>query len=85
MNVSQWIYIVVMAGLCIYSFFKIANALNKENHLSGMLGLFIIMLISLTSLFLIIIVMEQNEKLERQSKGKCPEYQKIENVYILKK
>lgn len=45
----------------------------------------LLMFISLISLFLITIVVNRNDILEKQNKLKCPEYQKVENVYILKK
>lgn len=83
MGIAQWIIIIVMGVVCIYSYFKIAYALDSEKFLLGILGLFLITLISLMSLFLITVVVHRNEVLEKQNK--CPEYVPIENVYILKK
>ena len=85
MGIAQWIIIIVMGVVCIYSYFKIAYALNREKFLSGMLGLMLMTAISLISLFLIATVMERNGMLEEQNKKGCPEYVPIENVYILKK
>lgn len=84
MNAAHLIVVLAMAILCIYAYFKTSLALNPEKFIKGMLGLFALMLISLSSLFLVTIVMKKNEVLEKQNKEKCPEYKKIENVYILK-
>jgi uncharacterized integral membrane protein len=68
-----------------YLFLSVATSLNKKDypnvilHLSGML------LITGISLLITMIVLSANNKLRKDIDKKCPEYEKIENVYIIKK
>ena len=85
MNIGQWIIFAVVLATVIYAYFEIAYSFNPRKQLRGMLGLMLLMLTVVVSLFLVFVTSDANEKLRKQNKAKCPEYVPIQNVYILKK
>lgn len=48
------------------------------------LGVLVCTTIALLSLFLLGITLDEKALLEKQLKNKCPEYEKVENVYKIR-
>lgn len=71
---------LVLALVCFYRAGMCMDD-NKQYGIFFMAGLFLICVLSIMLTFTLII---QNDKLEEQSK-RLPKYERIENVYILKK
>lgn len=81
------IILIIMIVIAIISYFGLGYALVKLNgkeHLKGFLSLIGITFICVISLFLNFVLIDVNDTLVKESKGKCPEYQEIK-AYTLKK
>lgn len=76
--------LAIFAVLLIIAYFKIAYSLDDKKFKSNILWVFVMMAISVFTLFICIILIKQNNILEEQVKNKCPEYKHID-AYILKK
>lgn len=78
---------IFLTGMCILflvCYFKLAIEVGKIKplyllYVAAMLSMFGTLVV--TNLTLI----DQNNALEKRAKGKCPEYEQINNVYIIKK
>jgi ABC-type lipoprotein release transport system permease subunit len=80
------IIFIVCFGLTIIFYSKIAYSLDKNKQgVSVILSLASLIFIALTFLVLTYSLSEMNRDLEKQLDSKCPQYEKIDNVYILKK
>jgi cbb3-type cytochrome oxidase subunit 1 len=80
MTTLQIILLSILAILTIIAYFGTAMSKKEKSKMIYV----ILWLFTSTILFLIsLITLETNAELEKL-KSKCPEYQKIENVYILK-
>jgi NADH:ubiquinone oxidoreductase subunit 3 (subunit A) len=80
------IIFIVCFGLTIIFYFKIAYSLDKNKQgVSVILSLAGLIFIALIFLVLTYSLSEMNRDLEKELKSKCPQYEKIDNVYILKK
>jgi hypothetical protein len=80
------IIFIVFFILTIIFYFKIAYSLDKNKQgVFTILSLAGLMCISITFLILTYSLSENNRDLEKQLDSKCPQYEKIDNVYILKK
>lgn len=84
MNTTLWIVTAIEFIFIIVLYFGIAYSVSKEKAKQGLLSLAGLLLISLINLIIIISLVEPNTELKKQNKEKCPEYKKIDNVYILK-
>jgi archaellum biogenesis protein FlaJ (TadC family) len=73
----------IMIILAIISFFK-AEMCIDDRKLKGMLYIAILFFITGISILLNFTLLNQNDKLIEKTKNKCPEYQQVQNVYILK-
>ncbi len=72
--------------LVIIFYFKIGYSLDKNKQGAfTMLSLAGLIFIALTFLVLTYSLSNMNRDLEKQLDSKCPQYEKIDNVYILKK
>jgi len=81
MTTGQLVVIVILGVLVCVGYFGVGKNLNyNEKGLSGFLYLVLITMIALMSLALLAGTLDSKIKL----KDKCPEYEKIENVYKLK-
>ena len=83
MNTPQiviFIILGIMIGIC---YFKIAFSID-ERKIKGLVYLFVYtLIIGILFMKALLSTLEVND-LEKQVKNKCPEYEKIENVYKLK-
>ena len=76
--------LVIMCILFIVCYFKVGNEVGRIKpfyilYVAVMAFMFgVLLVISLT-------LIDQNDALEKRANGKCPEYEQINNVYILKK
>jgi hypothetical protein len=84
MNTAQIITITIMCILAIVSYYKIGFNIYFRNNNKGVLWLALLTLICLFSLFVVGDLIFQKTKLEKQVKEKCPQYEKVDNVYKLK-
>ena len=85
METSQIFTLITLGILVFIGYLGVSYRLNYEK--SGLSGLFFLLLpVSIALLALILLGSSLNDKidLEKQLKNKCPEYEKIENVYKLK-
>lgn len=80
MSHQQTTLVILFILLCV-SFFG-CNMAKKENNRTLYSGLSLA--IGIMSLFLVFMLLEVNRELEKK-RGKCPDYEKIENAYRLKK
>lgn len=80
----QIILLLILGILTCVCYFKVAYRIIEEKFLSGISFLGILTLIALLSLLLLSITLNERFNLEQQLKEKCPEYEKVENVYKLK-
>ncbi len=85
MGTFQWIVIGVLSALVVICYFKLAYSIDNKKFNSGILSLFGLTFITAMSIMLLVTTIEENNELQKQIKAKCPQYEKIENVYILKK
>jgi uncharacterized membrane protein len=77
------VFLIIMLVLALVCFFR-AGMCMDDNKQYGILIVAALFLICGISIILNYVLIYQNNKLEQQSKG-LPKYEKIENVYILKK
>ena len=84
MSTGQIIIITILCILVIVSYFKIGYNIYNNNNNKGILWLALLTLICLFSLFLVGNLIFQKTELEKQLKQKCPQYEKVDNVYKLK-
>jgi UPF0716 family protein affecting phage T7 exclusion len=78
------IFLTVMCILFVVCYFKVGNEVGKIKPL------YILYVVAMVFMFGILVVtnltlIDQNNTLEKRAKGKCPEYEQINNVYIIKK
>jgi hypothetical protein len=76
--------LIIMAVVAIVCYFKVGNRIDNTKP-TGLAYTALLLLIFGFSLMLNFTLIAQNDKLEEKVKNKCPEYEKVENVYILKK
>jgi archaellum biogenesis protein FlaJ (TadC family) len=82
MTTTQIIIVSIPFIILIISILRL-EIKNDKNSFDSFL--FILSIYSIGFLFFIIYSLtEDNNELRKQIKGKCPEYEKIENVYRLK-
>jgi hypothetical protein len=81
----QFIVVIVLGLISGYCFIKVAYSLRVQNYEKGIFPLVGLLFSSLTSLLILSILLSANNKLRVDVDKKCPEYEKIENVYIIKK
>jgi len=81
MTTSQIILLSILAILSLIGYFGASLSKNE-----GVKILYIILWAFITAVLFATIMVQFGiiNKLEKEAKGKCPEYQKIENAYILK-
>ena len=80
-------FLIIMIVIAIISYFGIGYALIKVDnklYLKGFLSLIGITFVCSISLLLNFILIDMNDTLVKENKGKCPEYQEIK-AYTLKK
>lgn len=65
-------------------YFRVAYSIDKEKTKKGLLGLFILTFLAYLCLVILAIQIDEIHELREQLKNKCPEYEKLENVYRLK-
>jgi hypothetical protein len=86
MTIAQIITLIILGVLICIGYFGAAFKINYEKYgLSGFLYVGLITAIGLLTLSILAITLDSKHDLEKQLKSKCPEYERIENVYILKK
>jgi len=85
MEYMQFTVILILALISGYCFINTANSLKAENYKKGIFPLVGLLFSSFVSLLILLIVLSANNKLREDIDKKCPEYEKIENVYIIKK
>jgi NADH:ubiquinone oxidoreductase subunit 3 (subunit A) len=80
------IIFIVCFGLTIIFYFKIAYSLDKNKQgIFTVLSLVGLIFISLTFLVLTYSLSQINSEVNKKLESRCPQYEKIDNVYILKK
>ena len=85
MTTGQIILLAIMGILTVIFYLRgCYSIVYKTKPISGILSVAGLMFISLISLAIFIIVLEENTTLKKIAKEKCPEYEKIDNVYRLK-
>ena len=77
-------FLTVMCILFVVCYFKVGIGVGKIKPL------YILYVAAMAFMFGIMVVVnltliDQNSALEKRVKGKCPEYEQINNVYVLKK
>lgn len=78
---AQIITLIVLAVIAIIAYVGV----NYTKSESGRLGYSFLSLFIMSILFLIITVtLTENVEMSSKLKNKCPEYEKVENVYKLK-
>ena len=87
METNQYIIISILTALLIASSLRLGFLISKIKNIkiSDVFVLCLVLWIGLIALFWVSIVVDANKVLLLKTKNKCPEYVKIENVYILKK
>jgi len=78
------IFLVIMGVVALVCYFKVGYKIDKTKPM-GLVYTALLLLICGFSLMLNFNLISKNDKLEEKVKNKCPEYEKVENVYILKK
>ena len=73
-----------MCILFVVCYFKVGIEVGRIKPL------YILYVAAMTLMFGILVVInltliDQNDELQKRAKGKCPEYEQINNVYIIKK
>jgi hypothetical protein len=81
MTTSQVIIFSILAVLAIVGFF---GGIFSKSDSGKLLWNFLLFFVAFIFAFLAIEMAVQRETLLEQVQGKCPEYEKIENVYKLK-
>lgn len=86
MSTGQYLIISTLVILLVASCLRLGFLISKTKYskISDVFILFLMFGIGLVALFWVSIVVDNNEVLLLKTKNKCPEYKKIENVYILK-
>jgi hypothetical protein len=84
MDWMQGIVILILVGLSSYGFLIVARSLMRGDYRKGIFPLIGLYFSTLISLLVLSIVLNVNAKLREEIEKKCPEYEKIENVYIIK-
>ena len=81
MTTAQTITIIILIILAIVSYFGTGLSKKEVNRF-----LFLCLLTLTTGLFILIILIQAKElnELKEKTKNKCPEYEKVENVYKIK-
>ena len=83
MNTAQIIIFIILGIIMIGSYFKLAYTIDTNKPI-GYVYLFIYTLTTAIFFMIAILATQQVNELRTQVKNKCPEYEKIENVYKLK-
>lgn len=78
------IILTIMIILFIIGYFKSCYKIDEEKQ-SGILWIFLMTFLFSISILLNFVLIEQNNKLIEKTKNKCPEYEEIHEVYIIKK
>lgn len=81
MNTGQIITITILCILALIGYFGIAFSKRESIRI-----LFLFLLTFVTSMFIFTTIIQTLEviELEKQLKQKCPQYEKVDNVYKLK-
>jgi uncharacterized membrane protein len=80
-------FLILLSIIALIAFFKIATSisnLNGKEFTKGFYSLFGMALILSISIVLNFTLIDQNNRLVKENRGKCPEYEQID-AYILKK
>lgn len=83
MSTAQIIIFLILAILIVFCYFKIANNLVKDIE-DGFLYLLLSEFLVFSLYLIAIVATNEVNELKTQIKSKCPEYEKVENVYKLK-
>jgi hypothetical protein len=78
------IFLGIMVILFIVCFFKASLCIKNEKQY-GVLILGVMFFLFGISILLNFALISQNDELTEKVKNKCPEYEEVPNVYILKK
>jgi hypothetical protein len=78
------ITLIIMLVLAVLCFFKAGMCIDSGKP-KGILIMTVLFFICGISILINFILISQNDKLEKQDKNESLKYEKIENVYILKK
>ena len=81
------VILTIMAIIAIICYFGLGHTLIKvevKSHLKGFLSLIGLTFIRAMSLFLNFVLIDINDTLIKENKGKCPEYKEVK-AYVLKK
>jgi hypothetical protein len=84
MTIIQMVILLIIGLLMTICYFKVAYSIDIKKAKKGLLGLFILTFLAYLSLVALAIEISEIHELREQLKNKCPEYEKIENVYRLK-
>jgi len=81
MNTAQIITITILCILALIGYFGIALSKKESSRV-----LYLFLLTFVTSMFIFTTIIQTLEviELEKQLKQKCPQYEKVDNVYKLK-
>lgn len=81
MTTQQTLVLIIIGLIGLISIFSFTNTLFSKNETGKFLWSFV--LIIMTMLIFVTLVMQLNYLITK-AKDKCPEYEKVENVYKLK-
>lgn len=84
MDWLQGIVIVILVCLSSYGFLVVAHSLMRGTYQRGIFPLIGLFFSTLISLLILSTVLSVNTKLREDIKKKCPEYVKVEDVYVIK-
>lgn len=85
METGQIIVLIVLTTLVFIVYFGAACKIDYERKgISGLLYICLLTFIALLTLLLFGITLDIKADLEKKLKSKCPEYERIDNVYKLK-
>lgn len=84
MITAQIITLIILGILTIIAYFRAAYKIDYKNHPTGLLYVLLLTAIALLSLMIVCFQTQSINELNKQVQGKCPEYEKIENVYKIK-
>lgn len=76
--------LAILIIIAVISFFKAGMCID-DKKLKGMIYLVVLLFIIAISTFLNFMLIDISDEAIKKSKGKCPEYKLIENVYVIKK
>jgi len=84
MTIDQTLIILLIGILIAIGYFTTGYNIDYKKSKNGVLGLVLLTFLAYFSLAFLAIQTIQNNELNTKLKNKCPEYEKIENVYRLK-